>query len=78
MIGDWIYYSNLDDHEKIYRITTEGLYDEKVFDVENTCCINIAGGWIYFIQYEGTGDQWKVVDTYKARLDGTGLTLAQP
>ena len=78
VIGDWIFYSNLSDHEKIYRITTDGRYDEKVFDVENTCCLSIAGGWIYFIQYQGTGDQWTVVDTYKARLDGTGLTLAKP
>ncbi len=78
VVGDWIYYSNTQDKEKLYRITTGGLYDQLVADVENTCCISVAGGWVYFIQYAGQGDQWTVVDTYKVKLDGTGLTQSKP
>ena len=48
VIGDWIYYSNPDDSGTIYRITTDGLYNEKILDVPNACCISIAGGWISF------------------------------
>jgi len=78
VIGGWIYYTNLNDSEKIYRITTGGAYDELICDVENACCLSIAGDWLYFIQYAGQGDQRTVVDTYKVKLDGTGLTTAKP
>ena len=77
VIGDWIYYSNLNDSEKIYRITTGGLYDELVCDVENACSLSIAGGWIYFIQYAGQGDQWTVVDTYKVTAGRHGTDAGQ-
>jgi hypothetical protein len=76
VIGDWIYYTNLSDGERIYRITAGGLYDELLCDVPNAGSLSIAGDWLYFIQY--AGDQQTIVDTYKVKLDGTGLTLAKP
>lgn len=78
VVGDWIYYANTDDNGTLYRITTGGLYNEKLCDVEDVGYINIAGGWVYFLQYDVRGERIDVANTYKMRLDGTDLSLARP
>jgi hypothetical protein len=78
VIGDWIYYSNAEDNYKLYRITTDGLHNEKLCDVEDVCHINIAGEWVYFLEFENR-DGWATFpNAYKIRLDGSDLILAQP
>ena len=78
VIGDWIYYANADDGGKLYRIMTDGRYPEKLCDVQNVSNINIAGGWVYFLEYENRGGIADYSDAYKIRLDGSELMLAKP
>ena len=58
---DWIYYSNLNDGGKIYRIRTDGSDKDKLCDKINCYNINVIGDWIYF----SSGI------VYKMRTDGT-------
>lgn len=61
--GDWIYYSNLSDGNKLYKIKTDGTGKMKISD-DDAVFINISGDWIYY----GTGSQ---NDTMKVKTDGT-------
>jgi len=63
--GEWIYYQNPDDGEKIYKIRTDGSSNQKLNN-DLSWSINLAGDWIY---YRNTFDVWK---TYKIRTDGSG------
>ncbi|MDD2482454.1 MAG: DUF5050 domain-containing protein, partial [Lutispora sp.] len=44
--GEWLYYSNVNDGEKLYRIRTDGTGNAKVSD-KSVVDINIVGNWIY-------------------------------
>jgi hypothetical protein len=66
--GDWIYYANLNDGQKLYKIKTDNTGRAKVSD-DIVMNINVVGDWIY---YSGNGgDGWSI---YKIRTDGTGRT----
>ena len=65
VIGDWVYYSNLDDNYKIYKMSTDGKNRQKITD--DDCGFLMAEGeWIY---YSNGSDGVKI---YKIRTDGTG------
>ena len=63
--GEWIYYSNSDDGEKIYKIKTDGSEREKIND-DYSGFINVVGDWIY---YSNQDDAGKI---YKIKTDGSG------
>lgn len=44
---DWIYYSNLDDEEKLYRIKSDLTNNLKLSD-NSVRYINVVGDWIYY------------------------------
>ncbi len=68
--GDWIYYVNQDDDDKIYKIRTDGRGREKVND-DDSRSLNVAGGWIYYFAFIGDGNQFKV------RIDSTERQLLE-
>ena len=41
--GQWIYYRNLDDDDKIYKIRTDGTGRTRISD-DNSWCINVVDG----------------------------------
>jgi len=45
--GDWIYYSNYDDGEKLYKKRINGTEKTKLND-DVSRCINVIGDWIYY------------------------------
>jgi len=61
--GDWIYYSNVSDANKLYKIKTDGTGKIKIND-DDAMFINVVGDWIYY--GIGTSD-----DTIKVKTDGT-------
>jgi len=63
--GEWIYYQNLNDGCKLYKIKTDGTACIKVCD-DKAAFINITGAWIY---YTNIDDGKKI---YKIRTDGIG------
>jgi hypothetical protein len=65
--GDWIYYCNIKDKNKLYKVRTNGSNNTKLS--EDTCgFINISNGWIY---YKNFNDGSRI---YKMKLDGTNKT----
>ncbi len=62
VVGDWIYYSNIDDNWKIYKIRTDGSGREQVNN-DRSWFLSVFGDWIY---YEDAAD-----DIYKVRIDGS-------
>jgi hypothetical protein len=66
--GDLIYYANVNDGQKLYRMNADGTGSTKISD-DMAAFINVVGDWIY---YSGNGgDGWSI---YKIRTDGTGRT----
>ena len=49
IVDGWIYYINMDDENKIYRIRPDGKDKEKLSDDSTDNPLNIADGWIYYI-----------------------------
>lgn len=45
--GDWIYYSNASDENKLYKIKTDGTNKTKISD-ETALFIQVAGDWVYY------------------------------
>lgn len=68
VIGDWIYYSNWDDYEKLYRIKTDGTGRQKLNEVSSKY-INVVGDWIYYSAWSGGNG------LYKMRTDGTNREM---
>ncbi len=65
--GEWIYFCNISDGERLYKIKTDGSQLSKMDDSESCRCINAVGDWIYY-------STWKE-GTYKIRPDGSEKTL---
>lgn len=61
--GDWIYYSNVSDENKLYKIKTDGTGKIKIND-DDAMFINVMDDWIYY--GISTSD-----DTIKVKTDGT-------
>lgn len=63
--GDWIYYTNGGDYNKLYKIKIDGTGKTKLND-DASYNINVVGYWIYFTN---ASDGQKL---YKIKTDGTG------
>jgi uncharacterized protein YchJ len=68
VVGDWIYYSNTTDGNKLYKIKTDGKGEEKLND-DKSMYPNVNGGWIYYAN-RSKGDS-----IYKLRLDGSNKKM---
>lgn len=62
--GDWIYYSNSSDDNKMYKIKNDGTGKTKLTSTE-AFYLNVYEDWIYYLS-NGT--------VYRIRTNGTGLT----
>jgi hypothetical protein len=67
VLGDWVYYCNLDDDAKIYKVRTDGTERTKITD-EKSSYLNVLGDWIYYCNWDDGGK------IYKIRTDGTERT----
>lgn len=65
VVGDWIYYSDVQDKHKPYAMNINGNYKIKLSD-DWANCIQLSGDWIYYTSANGT--------IIKARKDGSGET----
>ncbi len=63
VLGDWIYFSNKDDDNKIYKIRSDGKGLKRI-NKEESSFVNVVGEWIY---YSNDNDGGKI---YKIRTDG--------
>ena len=64
--GDWIYYINESDDNRIYKVRTDGTKKTRLTDFNvGSGCMQMSGDWIYFTSFG---------NTYKIRTDGTNLT----
>lgn len=64
VIGNWIYYSNASDDDRLYKINIDGLERTRLND-DKTWDINVLEDWIY---YCNESDGFKI---YKIKTDGT-------
>ena len=62
--GDWVFYSNNDDHNKIYRVKTDGSVREKISD-DTVNESQVSNGWIY---YRNDGELYRI---YRMKVDGS-------
>lgn len=60
--GEWIYYSNELDDDKLYKIRTDGTQKQKICD-DQARYLNVLDDWIYYVKDYGT--------LFKIRIDGT-------
>ena len=67
--GDWIYYSNILDERKLYKIRTDGTQKQLLSD-DRSWYLNIADDWIYYIVGGGGGSLTRL-SYCKIRTDGT-------
>lgn len=56
--GDWLYFSNSSDEDKLYRVSLDGSATEKVSDVP-TAAIYVMDGDIYYLD---TAANWYFYD----------------
>lgn len=64
--GDWIYFANTGDRNRLYRIRVDGTDKQKLFDEDPVDSINVNNGWIYCI----AGDVDCGGYIYRLRTDG--------
>ncbi|MGI6449986.1 MAG: DUF5050 domain-containing protein [Desulfitobacteriia bacterium] len=65
--GDWIFYRNTSDKNKLYKVKTDGSEKTKICD-DNIKYINVIGEWIYYCN-ETNG-----MNIYKIKLNGKDRT----
>lgn len=79
LYGDWIYYHNFTDDNKLYKIKIDGTEKTKVSD-EKFCNYFFNGqliiddGWIYYVKHNSE-DQLFEGKLYKMRTDGSDNQL---
>lgn len=66
IVGDWVYYTDVTDGNKLYLLNKEGIYKAKVAD-EWTRCVQISGNWIYYSSGSGV--------ISKISMDGNGCII---
>ncbi|MCM1990268.1 DUF5050 domain-containing protein [Oceanirhabdus seepicola] len=64
-VGDWIYYSNINDHYKVYAVNTSGTYRKKLSD-EGASSIQVVDDWVYYTNNKG--------ELRKVKTDGSKET----
>jgi len=63
-----LYYENIEDQKKLYKMSLDTLKSEKISDSKNMDRINIVDGWIYYeIDYV----------FYRCKLDGSGEEIVK-
>ena len=67
IVGDWIYFINASDDDKIYKMRTNGKDAVKLND-DHSGYVNVVGDWIYYINSGLDGC------IYKIRTDGKERT----
>jgi|GEM_PF-3657552 len=65
--GDWYYYLNVYDDEKLYRIRTDGKMRKRLNNSQSSI-VGISDDWICYINYSDNRT------LYKIKTDGTGET----
>lgn len=73
--GDWIYYSNINDDGKLYKIKTDGTGRIKLSD-DTSHSINVVGDWVYCVGFKMERFNYKY--NYKIRTDGSAWTELDP
>ena len=63
--GDWLFYREVSDDYKIYKIHTDGTDRQKITN-DSSIIINVVGDWLYYLN-KSDGSQ-----LHKIRIDGTG------
>lgn len=48
--GDWIYFANPGDSNRLYRVSTNGFGKQKMADEDPITCINAGSEWLYYIE----------------------------
>jgi len=66
--GDWLYYCNVGDGWKIYRVRTDGSNNQKISD-EKSKNIKVAEEWVYYCNEDDSSR------LYKIRMDGTARQM---
>jgi len=74
LVGDWIYYCDGYDSEKLYKIKTDGTGKAKICDDAPTS-INVQAEWIYYCYSpESSPLSAPFGELYKIKTDGKGKT----
>lgn len=66
--GDWVYFTNFRDMQKLYKSKLNGTELTKLNDFQSFY-INVSGNWVYYSNGEMGGRM------YKVKTDGTGSTM---
>jgi RNA polymerase sigma factor (sigma-70 family) len=61
--GEWIYYINADDNNRLYKIHVDGSGRQRLSDMTDVLTLNIAGDYVYFTML---GGRW----IYKIHING--------
>ncbi|MBA1336679.1 MAG: hypothetical protein HPY66_3114 [Firmicutes bacterium] len=64
--GETIYFSNMSDGGKLYKLDIEGKGPETRLNDDESVGINVIGEWIYYM------DAGEDLGTYRIKTDGTG------
>lgn len=67
VIGDWIYYINVDELNSLYKIRTDGS-ERTLISSDRAWNLSVLGDWLYYINEDDNNT------IYKIRTDGTGRT----
>ena len=62
--GEWLYYINPADNNKIYKTKTDMSGKAKLCN-DKSSCLNVIGNWLYYVNWS---DRGKI---YKVMVDGT-------
>jgi hypothetical protein len=68
--GEWIYYINTNNGNKIYKILTDGSKRQQI-NTDFSRCINVVGDWIFYFKYLEDSEKIREYCIYKIRTDGT-------
>lgn len=52
IVGDWIYYVNISDHHRIYKVNKNGKFRSRLSD-EGASSIQVVDDWIYYTNSRG-------------------------
>lgn len=66
VVGDWIYYKNYLDKNRLYKMKTDGTHNTKLTNDPHIDGINIVGDWIYYQNLSHI--------IYKIKIDGSKKT----
>lgn len=71
VIGNWVYYCNLEDWNCVYKVRTDGTNMTKI-NSESSMDLNVIGEWIYYAQ--GKVNYPFYGNLYKMKTDGSNRT----